>query len=221
PYKPHELNTNDWIYGNNGVSWRSDMEAALKAHIDNKDVLILPIVTPSVKVQGDSFFQVTSLGAFYLTGIPGYGTGTDQRAGGANSFFDLAYIGVQNSVACLSTPAVVSSTLGSVGSVFVKPQWGLRQDVRPIAYEIIMDVSGSMSWNFEGQGTINGNTVQCESTTANPNSVDCGAGSDSPWKTVSERRIYVLKQALAKQGGFIDNMKQNDMMRVIAFSTDS
>src|SRR5262249_16862455 len=53
PYKPHELNTNDWIYGNNGVSWRSDMEAALKAHIDNKDVLILPIVTPSVKVQGD------------------------------------------------------------------------------------------------------------------------------------------------------------------------
>jgi hypothetical protein len=232
PVKPHEINTGDFVYGNSGVSISSAVEASLKYHIDRRTVLILPIVEQHVKVGGDTFFQVTGLGAFYLMGIPGYGTGSNVNGGGANSFFDLAYIGSANAVACLSTPAVVSNTLGVTGSVFVKPRWGLQQAQQPIAYEIIMDVSGSMSWNFLGQGSTGGTirfeadstgsttTRQCEATAANPNSYDCGAGATSAWKKVTERRIYVVKQALAGPGGFIENMKPNDTMRIVTFSTD-
>jgi len=147
PMKPHEINTGDFVYGNTGVSMSSDVEAALKYHIDKQTVLILPIVNTHVKNGGDTLFPVQGLGAFYLVGIPGYGTGAGTPAsGGANGFFDLAYIGTANAVACLSTPAVVSNALGVIGSVFVKPRWGLQQAQTPIAYEMIMDVSGSMSW---------------------------------------------------------------------------
>jgi hypothetical protein len=47
-----------------------------------------------------------------------------------------------------------------------------------------------------------------------------GGGTNDPWWKVTERRVYVLKQALAGPGGFIENMKPNDTMRIIAFSTD-
>ena len=177
PMKPHEINTGDFVYGNTGVSMSSDVEAALKYHIDKQTVLILPIVNTHVKNGGDTLFPVQGLGAFYLVGIPGYGTGAGTPAsGGANGFYDLVYIGTANAVACLSTPAVVSNTLGVIGPVFVKPRWGLQQGQVPIAYEIIMDVSGSMSWNFLGQGSKGGSvkfeadttgsysTAQCEST---------------------------------------------------------
>jgi len=132
----------------------------------------------------------------------------------------------------LSTPAVVSNALGVIGSVYVKPRWGLQQSQQPIAYEMIMDVSGSMSWNFEGQGSKGGtvnkeanttgsfSTVQCESTKANPVNVACGGGPSDPWWKVSDRRIYVAKQAIAGNSGFIDNMRASDTMRIITFSSD-
>lgn len=235
PVKPHEINAGDYVYGNTGVSFgKPEIQAALKSHIDKQTVLILPLVDVHVKKSGDTVFPVQGLGAFYLIGIPGYGTGVNENAGGANSFFDLAYIGTANAVACLSTPAVVSNALGITGSVFVKPRWGLQQAQKPIAYEMIMDVSGSMSWNFEGKGSTGGSgpqfeadttgTVtnkQCESTAANPVNVACGGGPSDPWWKVTERRIYVLKQALAGPSGFVENMKPNDQMRIITFTGGS
>jgi len=236
PIKPHEMNTGDFVYGNGGVSWNTSVDSALKYHIDHQTIMILPIVNTYVKKGGDTVFPVQGLAAFYLTGISEYGTGGPSgkylKANGANGFFDLAYIGPANSVACLSTPAVVSNTIGITGAVYVKPAWGLVQQQQPISYQIIMDVSGSMSWNFKGQGSKNGTikfeadttgtttTQQCEATAANPTPVACGGGYDDPWWKVSERRIYVLKQALAGPGGFIENLKINDTMRIIAFSSN-
>jgi len=227
PIKPHEINTLDFTYGNNLIAFNSPaIQTALKSQIDKQTVLILPIVNLNVQKSGATFYPVQGLGRFYLIGIPGYGTGV----GSTGSFMDLAYIGTANAVACLSTPAVVSNAMGVTGSVFVKPRWGLQQAQVPIAYEIIMDVSGSMSWNFDGQGSDNGTThfeantsgsytnIQCESTLANPVNVACGGGPSDPWWKVTERRIYVAKQALAGAGGFIDNMRASDSMRIISFS---
>jgi hypothetical protein len=231
PIKPHELNADDWIYANTGVAISGGVEAALKEHIDKKNVLILPIVSPAVGTGSKATFQVKGLGAFYLVGIPGYGTGVGGKQG-ANGFFDLVYIGPANSIACLSTPAVTSSTLGVTGSVFFKPRWGLRQGSQPIAFEVILDVSGSMSWNFDGQGssggsikfeadTTGGTTAKnCEYTASVPNPSTCDGGISDPWKDVESRRIYVAKQALAGPGGLIANMAPNDAMRVIAFSSE-
>ena len=213
PIKPHEINAGDWVYSNTGVALSNGLQTEFQKHITNKDVMILPIVKPAVRTGSNGTFQVAGLAAFYIVGMGG---------NGANSYFDLVYIGPANSVACLSTPAVTSNTLGINGNVFLKPRWGQPQTGQPIAYEIIMDVSGSMSWNFKGQGNAGGSgtVLQCEAFNgAVPDK--CPNGGGDYWKTMSERRVYVLKQALAGSGGFIDSMRANDTMRIISFSTDS
>jgi hypothetical protein len=213
PVKPHEINAGDWIYANTGLALSSGVQAELQKHITNKDVMILPIVTPAIGAGSNATFQLAGLGSFYLLGVGG---------SGANSYLDLVYIGTANSIACLSTPAVVSNTLGINGAVFLKPRWGQPQNGQPIAYQIIMDVSGSMSWNFQGQGNLNGTGAvrQCEAFDgAVPQS--CPNGGGDYWKTASERRIYVLKNALTGPNGFIESMRAYDTMRIITFTTDN
>lgn len=213
PIKPGEPNGGDFVYANTGVSLSAGgggVQAAIQWHITNKTVLILPIVKPAVGQGINGAFQVVGFGAFYMVGMGG---------NGANTYFDLVYIGNANSIACLSTPAVTSSTLGITGAVFLKPRWGQPQEGQPIAYQIIMDVSGSMSWNFNGQGSDggSGSTLQCE---ANGNLAAVSCDSNDYWKTVSERRVYVLKNALTGPGGFIESLRTNDTMRIISFSSD-
>lgn len=118
-----------------------------------------------------------------------------------------------------ATPGI-SQTVGLTGDVLVQPRWATTVD-QPISYEIILDVSGSMSWDFNGYGTVGGEDYQCESPD-NPNPLDlpynseCMGGENSAWKVVEERRIYVAKQAIIN---LIGQMEQDDLMRVIAFSS--
>ena len=118
-----------------------------------------------------------------------------------------------------ATPGI-SQTVGLIGDVSVQPRWATNVD-QPILYEIILDVSGSMSWDFNGYGTIGGEDYQCESPD-NPNPLDlpyndtCIGGANSAWKVIEERRIYVAKQAIIT---LIEQMEQDDLMRVIAFSS--
>lgn len=211
PVKPHEINAGDWVYANSGLNI-AGFKANVQEHIDRKDVMILPIVKPAVGTGTKATFQIAGLGSFYIVG---------QGGNGANSYFDMVYIGTANSIACLSTPAVTSSTLGINGAVFLKPRWGEPQAGQPIAYEIIMDVSGSMSWNFDGQGNENGSgkLLQCEQF-GNIPAVGCN-GSNDYWKNQNERRIFVLKDAMTRTGGFIDSLRTGDVMRIITFTTDS
>src|SRR5689334_2905200 len=46
------------------------------------------------------------------------------------------------------TPEITSS-IGISGTVFVRPRWGAYQ-TPPIAYQILLDVSRPMSYDFEG-----------------------------------------------------------------------
>jgi hypothetical protein len=89
------------------------------------------------------------------------------------------------------------------------------QTIQPQAYLIIFDATTSMSWNFAGQGTKHGRTLQC-GPTADPNIQRqiCGAGA--PWRVKQERRIYATKQAIRH---VIDQLYPFDTMRLIAFST--
>lgn len=209
PIKPGELNADDWLYGNSGFSGSKAVDDALQEHVRN-DIMILPIVDPAIGQGVNTKFQVAGLGAFYLDGFGG---------NGANAWFDLVYVGSANSIACLSTPAVAAAKLGITAPVFLKPRWSRSQSSAPIAFEVIMDVSGSMSWNFAGQGNKGGSgaILQCEAV-GNLAAENCNGGNDY-WKTKEQRRIYVLKQALIQSGGFIDAMKNGDKMRIISFST--
>jgi hypothetical protein len=229
PLLPHQLSDGDWIYGNPGWSAANDVDAALDFHITNHTVLNLPIVDRSIGGGSNTYMHFVRMGAFILRDY--------SHQGGGNAYFDLVYVGAASKTACLNTNVNQGlKGLGISGQVYVNPRW--KQNLppnQPIAYNIVLDVSGSMSWDFNGYGTYDNSNgscstcsvsnsvhgdVQCEATT-NPNPLSlqytdrCLGGQNSAWKNQNERRIWVAKNAIFN---FINSMGTNDMMRVIGFS---
>jgi hypothetical protein len=229
PLLPHQLSEGDWIYGNTGWSSSNDVDADLDYFISNHTVLNLPIIDRTIGSGNNTYMHVARMGAVLLRG---YST-----KGGTNAYFDLVYVGAASKTACLNTNVNQGlKGLGISGQVYVNPRWIQNNPPhQPIAYNIVLDVSGSMSWDFNGYGTYDGSNgscqtcsvsnsvkgdVQCEATT-NPNPSNlpftdrCSGGQNSAWKNQNERRIWVAKNAIYN---FINSMGPNDMMRVIGFS---
>jgi len=229
PLAPHQLTDGDWIYANTGWSSSNDVDAAFDYHIANHTVLNLPIIDRTIGSGQNTYMHFARMGAFMLVG---YST-----QGGGNAYFDLVYVGAASKTACLNTNVNQGlKGLGMSGQVYVNPRWVDNQPPhQPIAYNIVLDVSGSMSWDFNGYGTYDSSNgscstcsvsnsihgdVQCESTTnPNPSNLQftdrCLGGQNSAWKNQNERRIWVAKNAIYN---FINSMGTNDMMRVIGFS---
>jgi hypothetical protein len=230
PLLPHQLSDGDWIYGNPGWSAANAVDAALDFHITNHTVLNLPIVDRTIGGGSNTYMHFVRMGAFILRDY--------SHQGGGNAYFDLVYVGAASKTACLNTNVNQGlKGLGISGQVYVNPRWTEAQAPhQPIAYNIVLDVSGSMSWDFNGYGTYDGSNgscntcsvsnsikgdVQCESpTNPDPSHLNkytdrCLGGENSAWKNQNERRIWVAKNAIYR---FIDSMDSNDMMRVIGFS---
>jgi len=214
PLFPKQLSEGDWIYANTGNNGSSGVKAALDYHISNRTVLNLPIVDRAIGNGSNTYMHFVKMGAFLLRGYDLTGTG----------YFDLVYVGNASKTACLSENINQGANvgLGLSGQVYVNPRWQQPlQPNQPIAYNIVLDVSGSMSWDFNGYGTYSGGDYMCESpTNPNPSSLpytsSCTGGPNSAWKTLNQRRVYVAKNAIYK---FINNMGKYDMVRVIAFSS--
>ncbi|KPV53572.1 hypothetical protein SE17_08870, partial [Kouleothrix aurantiaca] len=104
----------------------------------------------------------------------------------------------------------------ATGSIFVQPRWAATER-RPVAYLVVLDAGAAMSYNFAGYGTRNDADRRCEAYPPETSTSDpgCDGGVSSAWKVPSERRVYVLKQALIT---FIDQLGPNDPMRIIAFA---
>jgi hypothetical protein len=216
PLVPHQLTDGDWIYGNTGWSSSNAVGAALDFHITNHTVLNLPIIDRTIGGGANTYMHFSHMGAFLLRGY------SDQ--GGGNAYFDLVYVGAASKTACLNTNVNQGlKGLGITGQVYVNPRWMEEQPPhQPIAYNIVLDVSGSMSWDFNGYGTFGGTDVQCESpTNPNPSNLSytdqCNGAQNSAWRVQNQRRVWVAKNAIYN---FIDDMGSNDMMRVIGFSSD-
>lgn len=241
PQYPNQIGATDWIFGNKGLSWSTDLKAALQFHVDNRTKMNLPIVSKVVTVDGVNAFYMQRMGTFYLRGF--------SQQGGANASLDLVYLGDSSEVACLVTnleqivnvPGVPTNSLGPIpnslgidGTVWLYPRWKeLTQPNQPVAFVFILDVSGSMSWNFDGYGTksatINkeanssgGKDYLCENPdNPNPSGLPytdtCNGGPNDPWRKFSERRIVVARDAIKN---FIDRMDDNDTMKIVSFSTD-
>jgi hypothetical protein len=98
------------------------------------------------------------------------------------------------------TPTITPTSPPTVrvnGSVRLRPQTAdLTPDVpNPQRYVLLLDVSGSQNLNFAGQGSNNGQVVQCAPGPAGaPPSQFCGEPQFA-WSVIAERRIYVQKQA--------------------------
>ncbi|GAB4189796.1 MAG: hypothetical protein OHK0022_02220 [Roseiflexaceae bacterium] len=118
-----------------------------------------------------------------------------------------------------TTPAV-SPTLTLTGSVALRPVQ--RSVDPPHMYVVVLDVSGSMALNFNGQAIIDGQVRQCGAgadaalnTKRAEDAPVCEANFDDLWFPVEERRIYIVKRALMQ---FVDLLGPNDRMQIVAFS---
>jgi hypothetical protein len=125
--------------------------------------------------------------------------------------------------------------VGLTAAVYVNPRWAVMQATQPIQYLVLLDVTGSMSWDFNGYGTYDGSNtspvytvpntvrgdVQCDSPD-NPNPLNlpytdrCIGGVNSAWKNQAERRVYTAKQALVRM---VNQLGADDSMRIVGFST--
>jgi hypothetical protein len=209
PVEKNSLTPPEWVYGNSGVSWSADLRAALDWHIARRTVMKLPIfdvTNGSSGINGD--YHVSRLGSFLLRGY-----GNEAGVGGSNKYLDLVYIGPAADCPYLIGNPPKPPSLTVAGNIWYKPRSATTPQSRPpVQIEIILDLSGSMGWNFAGQAGNSGNPTQC---TGVPYTPPC----DKPWNNKNERRIVVAKNAIK---GFIDNMDttnpmRSDIMRIVTF----
>lgn len=212
PIYPGQLTPGDWIYGNSGLSnSQSGSAGQLQWHITNRTEMILPIFDVDNGQDGiNGNYHVSSLGSFLMTAY-GNQNFTDQN-GNRGWYLDLVYLGKANDCATLITNVPTATNLGISGQVYYRPRARqIPQSRPPVQYEIVLDVSGSMSWNFAGQGWKNGRAIQCTGTNNG-----C-SGVANAWPDQTQRRIYIAKQAISS---FINSMGTQDTMRIVTFSGD-
>jgi len=107
----------------------------------------------------------------------------------------------------------------------VRPAYeeAIEEDI-PVQYVVLLDASGSMTWNFQGQGhkggQSDGEVMQCEAS-SDPDLqkllVACSPGPGDYWSVGEQRRFGVAKNTVLDV--FVDGMTPNDVISVIAFST--
>jgi Putative Flp pilus-assembly TadE/G-like len=211
PVRPGALNGNDsdWIHANTGVM--DGLEPQLQTLITNRTRMILPIIDGEAGGGANAEYHVQRLGAFILRGY-----GSTPSLG---KWFDFVYVGDSSAIACNITNVVQTTNLGLTGTVLLRPRYTIPPLAhQPVQYTVVMDVSGSMTWNFVGEAKNGSSVVQCGSSTdpaREARRVACG--SNTRWSPVSERRIYVAKTALQN---FVDLIETYDAMQIIYFSGD-
>lgn len=197
PEKPGTINAGDWVYGT--ASWKnSNVDSAIGEHKGKGTRLILPmydVILPDGSNSANNNYRVVNFGVFVVLGSGG-------SAG--NSYLDLAYIGgadkMQTSCSVTPPPPPTTQAPPLVGNVELWPEYTeANQERLPIQYVVVLDVSGSMSANFDGQCNNTGSTIQCTNGPAGapPVTVD-NTGPSYWWSNVKERRIYVAKNALKR-----------------------
>ncbi|HEU5013208.1 MAG TPA: hypothetical protein VFT66_11790, partial [Roseiflexaceae bacterium] len=131
------------------------------------------------------------------------------------------------------TATATATGVGVRGPVSLNPRWAAYYSP-PVAYLVLLDVSGSMSLDYVGHGTIGAtHYIQADSTGGTdylceindftppndpyPFNPGCnGGGGEVAWRHYQERRIYSTKVALYS---LVDAMNPSDTMQVIAFSS--
>jgi hypothetical protein len=199
PISPGQLTPGDWVHSNTGVSNSSGIRAQLDWHKAHKTVMILPIYDAIAGGGNNATYHVSRLGAFLLLDYSLNGQG----------YYKFAYLGNGGECATLVTPPARNTNVGIVGQVLFRPrEFVVPRSRPPVQYEIILDISGSMSWNFAGQAGRSGRATQCTG-------VVYTSPCDGGWSPTSERRIVISKNAIK---AFVDQMEPNDSMRIVTFT---
>jgi hypothetical protein len=95
-----------------------------------------------------------------------------------------------------------------------------------VQFLIILDVSGSMSWSFDGYGTVHGKPVRCTGLQSGEEAPsECQLSLFSAWHNTNERRITIARNVLNQFVDQINNDRQQgyrpyDVVRIITFKGD-
>ncbi|MCS6881325.1 MAG: pilus assembly protein TadG-related protein [Oscillochloridaceae bacterium] len=214
PEQPGVLNVGDWVWGATGYMNSNDVRNALDEHIRVGTRMVLPIHSGYVLQGNNSRFHIVRLGLFVLL---------DKGQTRNDKWLDLLFLGDARPQqrACLYTGVIDPNTEGVVelvGSVSLWPEYAHRpQARRPIQYVVVLDVSGSMSADFEGRcdrttrsagrpGEEAGHAAgqqrgwwRCAEAPPNsnpPRAEVTGTGPEYWWSVEADRRITVAKRAL-------------------------
>ncbi len=207
PINPGTVDVGDWVWGSAGWKNSSSLDAAIQEHIKNGTRMIMPIYSDMVSQGVNVKARINRLGAFVIVA---QGNETSNTASSKGPYFDMVYLGDPTSqlTACTATaPPSASNNLELAGSVSFYPEYAVIPDNRaPVQYIVVLDTSGSMSANFDGQCNTNG-LEQCAGGNLGP-ATTTGTGTGKYWNPQNQRRIYVAKKALESLVG-LTNMPGN------------
>ncbi|MGB9631961.1 MAG: pilus assembly protein TadG-related protein [Chloroflexaceae bacterium] len=207
PEQPGVLNVGDWVWGSTAWPDSGDVQEALDEHIRVGTRMVLPIHSNAALQGNNSRFHIVRLGLFVVL---------DKGQTRNDKWLDMLFLGDARPQqrACLYTGVIDPNTEGIVeliGSVSIWPEYQYRpQARRPIQYVVVLDVSGSMSADFEGRcdrTTVSNPPAagrargwwRCAEAPPNsnpPRAEVTGTGPNYWWSVESERRITVAKRAL-------------------------
>lgn len=192
PVKPNQLNPGDWVYGSPGNM--NSVKTILEQHMANKTYMILPIFDTAIGNGANVSYRITGLGAFVIKEIgDSLGRGT---------YIDLVSLGSpdgQGTACATSAVTPPEEDFDLVVPVSIWPEYQeIPQSHVPVQFMVVLDVSGSMSANFNGQCNNSG-SKQCANGPAGYPAVNVtGTGPSYWWNPQDERRIYVAKNAMKR-----------------------
>lgn len=216
PFEPNTINAADWVYGNvfTGDPFNTQVRNQLETLKRNRTLMTLPMYRFDNGNLSDPAYYIERFGAFLLVN---YGVDNDGRAPDG-PWMELAYVREGGQCANLVTGAPPTNNFTVGGSVMYVPRYRTYADLnRPVQFLLILDVSGSMAWTFDGRGVQNGNVVNCTAPSQGCVSIQ------TAWPNAQERRIYTAKQVLSQFVAKIDEDRQSglrlyDTVRLVTFS---
>lgn len=124
----------------------------------------------------------------------------------------------------------VPPTADLTGIVSIRPEYSTNQaSRRPIRYVVVLDVSGSMNYSFDGRGKQGDEIRQCGNSPDPERDTQretCLPNQNWAWEPLEERRIYVAREAISHLIGLINipgndgynSMFPADQMRLVTFN---
>jgi hypothetical protein len=231
PVSPGYMTRGDWMYGYEGDTDQYTIEAGspigekLEFLRNNRTQMILPIYRarvaedPDPVITGALAHHIVRFGVFYL-----YDFGIED----GKRYIELAFHSIDPVIPCDAENVLLppDSKFGLDGDVHITPYIEDQpEEYRPAAYTIMLDVSGSMMWNFDGVGlfSIDNRYYQCEAKRLDSDYTYIGdtkyrqCSSKAAWPTQDQRRVAVAREAIRS---IAMQMNDDERMRIIAFSSN-
>lgn len=204
PIMPNQMNKGDWIAGNSGLS--NTVKDELNYLISKRVILNLPLYDDVAGNGSGSAYHLYGVGKFMLIEY-----GHNSKDGW---YMDLVYISEGEECVGLMSGTSVPPTMAGMtleGDVALYPHsYLIPQNANtPLQLLIVLDVSGSMNYNFDGYAYKDGASYRCQG----PGAKECLG--ENVWNVAEERRINTAVRVLKEM--VVNKLRPDDQVRIITY----